>query len=123
MVSVPRFEIEIDADCGFCRRSAGWLKSLDFSGAIAITPVHEPGMPEMRVRRLSDGVVRGGFDGFRMLTSGVPALLPLFPMLWVPGVPPIGRAAYRWIARNRHAMPGGCHGGGACELPPVREKT
>ena len=114
MILVPRYEIEIDADCGFCQRSAGWLKRIDLGGAVAIKPVHEPGMTEMRVKRLSDGRVKGGFDGFRMMTAGFVLLAPLFPFLWIPGAAPIGRATYRWIAKNRHKMPGST---AACELP------
>jgi predicted DCC family thiol-disulfide oxidoreductase YuxK len=106
MNPVPRYEIEIDGDCGFCRRSAGWLKKIDLGDAVAIKPVFEKDMPEMRVRRLRDGTVRGGFDGFRMITPGVALLVPLFPVLWIPGAAPIGRAIYRWVARNRHKMPG-----------------
>src|SRR5687767_8434468 len=101
MNPVPRYEIEIDADCGFCRRSAGCLKKIDPGNAVAIKPVREKDMPEMRVRRLRDGVVRGGFDGFRMITPGFARLAPLFPLLWIPGAAPIGRAVYRWVARNR----------------------
>ncbi len=120
MIPVPRFEIEIDADCGFCQRSAGWLKSVDFGRAIAIKPVHEPGMIEMRIRRLRDGKMLGGFDGFRMLAPGMFVFWPLVPLLWLPGAGPIGRRVYRWVARNRHRMPGST---AACELPPAPKKT
>ena len=108
-----RFEIAIDGTCGFCKRSAGWLKKLDWLGSVKITPVFEENMPEMRVTRLRDGRMLGGFDGFRMMAWSVPLFAPGWPLLWVPGVAPIGRRVYRWIARNRHKMPGATD---ACEV-------
>ena len=49
-MGAPSYEIAIDSHCGFCKKSAGWLKSLDWRDAIRINPVHEPGMREMRVK-------------------------------------------------------------------------
>ena len=115
-MTAARYEIAIDADCGFCRRSAGWLKSLDWRDTVRIRPVHEPGMREMRITRLRDGRILGGFDGFRMLAPSILALLPLWPFLWVPGVPWIGRKVYRWVADHRSELPGGCQSD-VCDLP------
>ena len=114
--STARYEIAIDAHCGFCKKSAGWLKALDWRGALAINPVHEPGMREMRVTRLSDQRTLGGFDGFRMLMPSILLLLPAWPFMWIPGVPFVGRRVYRWIADHRASMPGGCESG-VCALP------
>ena len=111
-----RYRIDIDGSCGFCKKSAGWLKSLDWLDTIEIHPVDERGMTEMRVTRLKDGVTKGGFDGFRMLTPHVPLLCLSWPFLFIPGVPPIGRAVYRLIARNRHSLPGGCQSD-VCAMP------
>lgn len=111
-----RYEIAIDGRCGFCKRSAGWLKALDWANHVRIRPVDEPGMPEMRVTRLRDGKTLGGFDGFRMMAHTIPALMVAWPLLYVPPVPPIGRRIYRWVAHNRAHMPGGCDSD-SCELP------
>lgn len=115
-MGAPRYEIAIDGHCGFCKKSAGWLKSLDWRGAIRIHPVDEPGMKEMRVTRLRDGRTLGGFDGFRMLAPSVLALAPMWPFLWIPGVPFVGRRVYALIAARRHSLPGGCESG-TCTLP------
>ena len=56
----PTYDIAIDAHCGFCKRSAGWLKSLDWRDALRIVAVDEPGMLEMRVTRLADRRTLGG---------------------------------------------------------------
>ena len=113
-----RFDIAIDGTCGFCQRSAGWLKALDWLGAVKITPVFEQDMPEMRVTRVRDGRTLGGFDGFRMMAWSVPLLAPGWPLLWIPGVAPIGRRVYRWVARNRHKMPGASD---ACAIDGVSD--
>lgn len=115
-MGAPRYQIAIDSHCGFCKRSAGWLKSIDWRDAVRIEPVDEPGMREMRVTRLSDNRTRGGFDGFRQLAPSIPLLVPLWPLLYVPGVPWIGRKVYRWIADHRSEMPGGCESD-VCALP------
>lgn len=111
-----RFEIAIDADCGFCQRSAGWLKRLDWLGAVSIRPVHEPGMPEMRVTRASDGRTLGGFDGFRMMAWSIPLFTAGWPLLYLPPVPWIGRKIYGWVVRHRAILPGGCQSE-VCALP------
>jgi len=47
-------------------------------------------------------------------TAG-PALWPLVPLLYLPGVPAAGQRLYLWVARNRyHLVP--CHAG-ACAVP------
>jgi predicted DCC family thiol-disulfide oxidoreductase YuxK len=115
-MGAPRYEIAIDSHCGFCKKSAGWLKSLDWRDAVRIQPVDEPGMREMRVQRLSDKHTLGGFDGFRLMAKSIPLLVPLWPFLFVPGVPWAGRKAYRWIADHRSELPGGCESD-VCALP------
>ena len=112
---MARFEIAIDGACGFCRKSAGWLTGLDWLGNIAIRPVDEPGMVEMRITRLADGRTLGGFDGFRMMAWSIPLLAPLWPLLYLPGAATIGRTVYRWVARHRAELPGGCESG-ACSV-------
>ena len=116
MAAAPRYEIAIDNACGFCKKSAGWLKAIDFANAVRIHPVDEPGMREMRVTRLRDAKTLGGFDGFRLMAPSFLLLLPMWPLLYVPGVPWIGRRVYRWIADHRADLPGGCESG-VCTLP------
>ena len=115
-MGAPRYEIAIDSHCGFCKKSAGWLKAIDFADVVRLNPVDEPGMREMRVTRLRDAKTLGGFDGFRLLVPSFLLLLPMWPFLYVPGVPWIGRKVYRWIADHRSQMPGGCESD-ICALP------
>ncbi|OGJ68241.1 hypothetical protein A3B61_03690 [Candidatus Peribacteria bacterium RIFCSPLOWO2_01_FULL_53_10] len=43
-----------------------------------------------------------GFDAFRKLTWHLPTLWPLIPLLYLPGIPPIGRFVYARIAASRN---------------------
>ena len=49
-----------------------------------------------------NGRLYKGFHAFRMLALRLPPLLPLAPMLWLPGMGALGRVAYGWIAQNRY---------------------
>jgi hypothetical protein len=50
---------------------------------------------------LPGGSVERGFDAFRALAWHLPALWALAPLLYLPGVLPLGRAAYARIAERR----------------------
>ena len=50
------------------------------------------------------GQLYEGFYSLRMLTLRLPLLVPLAPVLWVPGVSLLGPVVYRWIARNRYVI-------------------
>jgi len=105
-----------DADCGFCTRSVRWLGRR--------TGRREPfhawqgqdlealGTTEDRLRREAvwwDGraVTAGGADAFSAYLRhcggawAVPGVL-----LALPGVRHVVRLVYRWIAANRHRLPG-----------------
>jgi predicted DCC family thiol-disulfide oxidoreductase YuxK len=43
-----------------------------------------------------------GFDAFRALTMHLPALWPITPLLYLPGIPLLGRRLYAHIAANRN---------------------
>jgi predicted DCC family thiol-disulfide oxidoreductase YuxK len=103
-----------DGHCGLCLRSmftllqCDWLKKLkpvDFR----IADDHRSFAPEVTERnldksmhiKLPNGSYLTGFDAFRYLSGKLPPLWPLYPLLWIPGVAPIGRRVYRWIADRR----------------------
>jgi hypothetical protein len=49
-----------------------------------------------------------GFTAYRAMSWRIPVFWPLLPILYFPGVRPIGEAVYRWVAENRH---------GTCRIP------
>ena len=52
-------------------------------------------------------------------SPAAPALWPLYPLLFIPGMPRLGQRLYLWVARNRfHLVP--CHDG-VCTIPPKQE--
>lgn len=103
-----------DGECPMCRASALWLMRLALSGgALEILPCRSP------VRRarfpqvsedaclaamqlvLPDGRVLAGADAVPELLRRIPGWGWLATVFALPGVRPLARRAYAWIARNR----------------------
>lgn len=122
-----------DGDCAFCTRCARFIErrfgrrmevasyqSLDASGRLAAVGLDAAtcaealqfveGRPERGAWRISSGA------------SGVGRLLVVAGRLWrviglvllAPGIRSLAGVVYRWVARNRHRMPGGT---AECSLP------
>jgi len=131
-----------DGDCGFCDWSREWLSRFDFDGRFAWVPYqsgagHAFGIPDERAQERLQlitpvGDILEGFHAIRRMLYYLPvlwmalvpatALLPgplrrllLGAVLVVlsPLINPLGRAAYDWVARNRHRL----FPGRACALP------
>ena len=119
-----RWVFYYDGDCGFCTRMATGLSRTDLLGRLTWTTYQSLEDPP---RGLSwegldqapayldtgRGRLHGGFHAFRMLTLRLLPLMPLAPILWLPGVDRVGTAVYRWIARNRYRISG-------CRAPGVK---
>lgn len=103
-----------DGHCGLCMRSIFTLKILD--NLRRLQPVDfwnktekQRVAPDLKIAdldkamhvRLPDGRTFKGFDGVRQIAWHLPALWPLAPFLYVPGVPAIGRAVYARVATRR----------------------
>lgn len=116
-----------DGDCGMCTRSASLVTSRirlspdDFEVvayqdadllALGLTveqcdeALRWVG-PDGRVSSAQDAVAR-------TLLAGRPGVRPLGLLLLTPGVNSMAGVVYRWVARNRHRLPGGTP---ACSLP------
>lgn len=108
-----------DGDCGFCTRLA-WR----FGGAFErrgyrVVPLQAPWvaerfqMPpeklleEMRVLT-KDGVQVGGADAVVYLARRIWWATPLYAASLIPGVLPLLRRGYRWIAARRHRFSRTC---------------
>ena len=103
-----------DGHCGLCQRSMfglsvlDWLKRLrpvNFQDA-AERKKFAPDIPVAKLDRamhirLSNRETLQGFDAFRRLCWHLPPLWLLAPLLFIPGVPTIGRAVYAEIAERR----------------------
>ena len=103
-----------DGGCGFCRSVAAVAARLDILGRVSWVPYQSLTTPPNGLTwedlersahlETEQGGLHEGFHAFRRLTLLLPALWPLAPLLWLPGVPSLGTALYRWVARNRYCI-------------------
>jgi len=114
-----------DGDCAFCTRSVALLPRLRLARPTVVAWQHAdlaslgltPQQCEDAVQWVdATGQVDSGAQAVArlLLASGGPwavlgALLRVPPLSWVAAV------VYRWVAANRHRLPGGTP---ACALPP-----
>lgn len=113
-MSPARAVLIYDADCGMCRTSALWLMRRALSsGALEILPCRS----QVRVARfpqiseeacltamqlvLPDGRVLSGADAVPELLKRIRGWGWLASVFALPGVRPLSRRIYAWMARNR----------------------
>jgi predicted DCC family thiol-disulfide oxidoreductase YuxK len=119
-----RAAVLYDGDCAFCCKSVELLKRLDWLQRLEFANFRErdhdlvsapvlaqaPLADEMHVLTADGGQLYHGFGAFRWLAWRLPALWPIAPLLYIPGIPVLGQRLYLWIARNRFRLVP-CHGG------------
>ncbi|MBQ10189.1 MAG: hypothetical protein CMJ45_01400 [Planctomyces sp.] len=113
-VSSRGWAFYFDGDCRFCTNVVRTLAKIDLLNRVDWVPYQSLESPPTglswkdldRAAYLETGSSRlhEGFYAFRMLTLRVLPLLPLAPLLWLPGMAVLGAPAYRWVARNRHRI-------------------
>ena len=106
-----------DGGCGLCRATRACLAALDVSRRVrwrAYQSLSEPprglawaDLERAAYLRTADGRTFQGFFAFRALSTRLPLLWPLAPLLWLPGMAALGGRAYRWVAANRRCVAGG----------------
>jgi len=105
-----------DGGCDFCRSCLLVVRFLDVfkqitfvdsrdAEALTATGVRPEDADRAAHAVRPDGRQYAGFDAFRLVAWQLPLTAPLAPLLYVPGVPPLGRRAYHWIAENRAHLP------------------
>jgi len=118
-----------DGHCKFCTASVRKLARWDAkSHKLAFLSLHDPEVqsrfPQLTYDQLMQemylvdrgGSIRRGAEAFRYLTTRLPRLYPLAPLLHIPFSLPLWRWAYRQIARRRYRIMGKTHecDGDAC---------
>ena len=103
-----------DGYCGMCVWLACWLSKLDLFHQIAWTPyqsLEEPpkglswsDLNQSAYLATGRGRLYEGYFALRMLSLKILPLVPIAPILWLPGAGLIGVRVYRWIARNRYRL-------------------
>ncbi len=108
-----------DGGCPFC---AGWAARLEkplTRRGFDLAPLQSPWVRECLDLPLSEpftemrlltveGRDLGGADALVHLARGIWWAWPLFAVSLLPGVRPLLRAGYRWVARDRHCRGGVC---------------
>lgn len=105
-----------DADCGFCTRSARWLERR--GAAVVITPLQANDLTVLRVDAeravrelpvvLESGEVVYGATAIReALAAGPWWMRAVSVAMRFPPLAALAGVVYRWVAANRHRLPGG----------------
>lgn len=113
-----------DGSCRLCRRSAFALGMMDAFHHLTLVDFRDASAkkkvaPHLHASQLDlamhillperpaeasakvGGSIRTGYDAFRFMAWHLPALWPVAPVLYLPGVSHLGRKIYAWIAKNR----------------------
>ncbi|MSQ06722.1 MAG: DUF393 domain-containing protein [Dehalococcoidia bacterium] len=110
-----RWVLYYDGDCGFCTWVARWLSRLDWLRQITWTPYQSLEQPPeglswadldqaAYLQHTRQHRLYRGFYAFRRLTVLLPPLLPVAPLVWLPGVDLAGLVLYRWVAAHRRRI-------------------
>jgi predicted DCC family thiol-disulfide oxidoreductase YuxK len=117
-----------DGACPLCRKSVAVLRRLDWRKRLTYQDARDsdhlpPSAVPLKLARLLQEMhlltpdkmrVYAGYQAFRWMAGRLPLLWPMWPLLFLPGVPWVGRRIYRWVAKNRYNLVP-CHNG-ACTL-------
>jgi predicted DCC family thiol-disulfide oxidoreductase YuxK len=125
---VTPLEVLYDGACGFCDRSVRVLRTMDVWNRLTPRPIQDAtallaahGVKE-DVALDAIHVVEGdrlfnGFYAVRRFAWTTPYLLPIAPLLYIPGIPAVGERIYASIAKRRYAI--SCAIGGPKGLPTI----
>lgn len=113
-----------DGDCGFCTSTANWIVKHSRISIAAVpyqwARLEEFGLTSQQasaeVQLVSDGSIFAGHYCMAKLLKLQPNLLVrlIGKLMTAPGINSISELVYKWIAANRHKLPGGTP---ACEMP------
>lgn len=105
-----------DGDCSMCRASAFWLLRRALAGGASELEILPCRSPVRRIRFphvsdetclqamqlvLPDGRIRSGADAVPEILARIPRWRWVARLFDLPGVRPLSRRAYTWIAANR----------------------
>ncbi len=125
----PRPVVIFDGDCGICTKLAGVITSYlkPASSSLAVEPWQRLNLPAygLSVEACVEALQYVDADGkvyaaelavARLLKASRPWARPAGYVIELPGVRQLAGVIYRWVARNRHRLPGGTP---ACAMPPA----
>ena len=131
-------EVLYDGFCPLCRRTIKFLRSLDLFEQVRFGDFRAGALQETNRRHslkltsaeleeqmfvIRKGRPLAGFAGYRALAGVLPLFWPLFPLMFLPGVPWIGQGIYQRVARQRLAGTRcglkGCPGSAGSDVAPA----
>ncbi len=124
-----------DGECPFCQRGVrilrrlDWLKQLTYQNCrdtAHLPPCTVPLVPQKLIEQMhlvtpNRKSAHVGFAAFRWMAWRLPLTVLIAPLLYLPGVPWLGRKAYLWVARKRFDLVP-CDNGG-CRVNLKRSNT
>lgn len=110
-----------DGECGICRQSVDLLKRWDREHVLRYVPFQDTaavarfGIPLPRLAAAmhlisAGGRIDSGADAIPRLLELLPGKRWLAPLFGIPGVLPLARRIYAWIAMRRHCLVRGLEG-------------
>jgi len=110
-----------DGECGICQQAVALLRRWDREQRLVYVPFQDgaqvarlglalPALAAAMHLVLPDGRVYAGADAVPELLRLLPGKRWLIPFFRIPGVLPLARRIYAWIARRRHCLVRGIPG-------------
>jgi len=110
-----------DGECGICQQSVALLKRWDREHVLRYVPFQDTAavarfgiaLPKLAAAMhlvLADGRIYSGADAMPRLLALFPGKRWLAPLFRIPGVLPLARRIYAWIAMRRHCLVRGLEG-------------
>lgn len=105
-----------DGQCVICQATRRTVRALDWRRRVEFLDLHDWARVSARFPHLNyddamgqihvydDAAVYAGFHGTRRLLKALPLTFPLWLLMQIPGMTPLGERVYRWIARRRYAI-------------------
>ena len=114
-MGIDRATLIYDGECGFCRQAVALVSKWDRERRVTLIPFQEqarvaafriplPALAAAMHLVLPDGRVRAGADAAPDLLRLLPGKRWLASVFTVPGVLPVARRVYAWVARQRHCL-------------------
>jgi acetyl esterase len=114
-MGVDRATLIYDGECGFCRQTVAMISKWDRERRLTLIPFQDearvaafripfPALAAAMHLVLPDGRVLAGADAAADLLRLLPGKRWLAYVFAVPGVLPVARRVYAWIARQRHCL-------------------
>ncbi len=110
-----RGTLVFDGRCGFCTRSVNWVRRLDRRTRVTLRPYQGHGVLAefgLTVEQASESVwwidsVGARLRGAEAIDTALSAALGTrLPLALYRVTRPVQERAYRWVAANRHRLPG-----------------